>query len=243
MRLNFAELALRRVEHGGFDIHRIPSILDQRAFVMAEIAEVEEAAPGGGGLIQEEPGEIADSDMTGEVDDKDWDLEGIMTAEKVESSELQGKMRDLQEKYCSACLENSADMVAVVALAERCLDIECQMMKREQALLKVERKLRAASSAALWTQRSILAKMEEACKCRDDKADAEGRLAVTQVAASKAHNDGKNATGDASKFEAEYVAVVGRRRGEVGGFSKQLRQQAASAAAESKGLAAVHAEL
>lgn len=48
---------------------------------------------------------------------------------------------------------------------------------------------------------------------------------------------------EASKFEVDYVAEVGHGRDVVGGLTKQLLQKIASAAAGSKKLMAVHAEL
>lgn len=48
---------------------------------------------------------------------------------------------------------------------------------------------------------------------------------------------------EASKFEAYYVAEVGRRCNEVVEFTKQLYEQVASAAAGLKELLAVHAKL
>lgn len=56
---------------GRSNIHSIPSLTDQRAFLTAEVAEVEEVAPSGGGLVHEEPVEIVELDMIVEVDDKD----------------------------------------------------------------------------------------------------------------------------------------------------------------------------
>lgn len=46
-----------------------------------------------------------------------------------------------------------------------------------------------------------------------------------------------------SKFEAGYGAEVGRRRDEVVGLTKKLRQQVASAATGSKELVALYAKL
>lgn len=39
----------------GSDIHKIPNIAVQRAFVAREVAEVKEVAPRGGGAVHEEP--------------------------------------------------------------------------------------------------------------------------------------------------------------------------------------------
>lgn len=49
-----------------------------------------------------------------------------MTAEKVKASRLRGKMRALQEKVLTASVEAPEDILAVVALAERSLDLERQ---------------------------------------------------------------------------------------------------------------------
>lgn len=54
--------------------------------------------------------------MIVEDDDKDWDLEGIMTADNVGASEVCGKICALHEKFCSGIVEVLATMLAVVAL-------------------------------------------------------------------------------------------------------------------------------
>lgn len=59
-------------------------------------------------------------------------------AEEVKSYGLRGNMLTLQEKYCSISIEISADMLAVVARAEKSLDLERQVTMREHALVKVE---------------------------------------------------------------------------------------------------------
>lgn len=105
MRFDFGELAAHRFKDGGSDIHEIPSIADQRAFVSAEVAEVEEVALSSSGLVHERTGEIFALDVIAKDDDKDWDLEGIMTAGKVEASELRSKMRALHEKCRSTSVE------------------------------------------------------------------------------------------------------------------------------------------
>lgn len=76
MRLRFAELTVRRFKAGGSDVHESTSIADQRAFVMVDVANVEEDAPSGGGLVHEEPGKIVKPRMIVVSDDKHWDLEG-----------------------------------------------------------------------------------------------------------------------------------------------------------------------
>lgn len=63
--------------------------------------------------------------------DEDWDLDRIMTAEKVNAGGMRGKMRALQEKYCSANVEVPADMMAVVALPKQSLDLKRQVAKRK----------------------------------------------------------------------------------------------------------------
>lgn len=72
-----------------------------------------------------------------------------MTAKEVEASELRGKMRVLQEKCRSASEEFSAEILAVIALAQQNLDLELQVKNREQSLVAAERKLQVASIVAL----------------------------------------------------------------------------------------------
>lgn len=124
MRLDFAELTVRRFKDRGFNIHGIPSIADQQSFVVAEVAEVEEAAPSGVGSVHEKTGEIIKPDIIVEDDDENLDLESIMTAEEVKTSGLRGIMRALEGKCRSIRVEVSVHMMAVVAQAEKSMDSE-----------------------------------------------------------------------------------------------------------------------
>lgn len=101
--------------------------------------------------------------MIVEEDDKYWDVEGIMTAKNAEASALRGKMHVLLEQSRSANVEVPSDMLGVIALAERCLDLKVSVTKQEQALVEVEQKLHIASSAGLSRQHSALAKAKEVC--------------------------------------------------------------------------------
>lgn len=166
-----------------------------------------------------------------------------METKEVKASGLQGKMRAQQEKYRLESVKVLADMLGVVALAKKRLDWEHQVTKREQALVKVEQKLEATSSATLSAQHSSLEGVDEARKCREKLEDAEERLGVAQDATNKACDDANVAKEEASKFENDFVVEVERRRDEVVELTKQLCRQCASAAAGSKKLAAVHAEL
>lgn len=76
-------------------IHGTPSIADQRALLTEGVAEAEEVAPKGGGLIHEEAIEIVKSNTIVEDNDVNWALGSIMTAEKVEASGLRDRMRAL----------------------------------------------------------------------------------------------------------------------------------------------------
>lgn len=98
--------------------------------------------------------------MIEEDNEDDWYFEVIMKAEEVEASGLQGKMRALQKKCRSTIVEVSVDSLVVVALVERCLDLEQHVTKQTQTLVEVERKLQAARSAALSAQHSVLEKAE-----------------------------------------------------------------------------------
>lgn len=86
---------------------------------------------------------------------------------KSEQVDCEVKMCALQEKFRSATVEVLADMLTVVMLAKRSLDLNLPVMKREQALV-VEGKLQITCSAAMWAQHSALAKAEEACKCQKE---------------------------------------------------------------------------
>lgn len=67
--------------------------------------------------------------MIVEDDDKGCDLEGIMIDKDVEASGLRDKMRALQEKCRFASVVVSADMLAVIELAEQGLDSKRQVTK------------------------------------------------------------------------------------------------------------------
>lgn len=84
---------------------------------------LEEGAPSGGDPISKEPKNIFEPGNIIEDDDKAWDLEGIMTAKKVDTTGLRGKGRALKEKFHSASVEISLCMSAVVALAEQSLSL------------------------------------------------------------------------------------------------------------------------
>lgn len=85
---------------------------------------------------------------------------------------MSANVQALQEKCCATIVEVSADMTAVVVLAEQSLDLDRTVTKREQALLEMERKLHAASSAVLSAQHSTLAKAEKTRQCREEMGDA-----------------------------------------------------------------------
>lgn len=54
---------------------------------------------------------------------------GITTAVEVNIRKRRGEIRALQEGCCSTNVVVPADMIAVVALAERSLDLECSRTK------------------------------------------------------------------------------------------------------------------
>lgn len=59
-------------------------------------------------------------------------------------------MRALQVKCRFLSVEEPADMLAVVKLADGSLDLDRQMTKREQVLVEEKRKLHIARSAAFF---------------------------------------------------------------------------------------------
>lgn len=81
-------------------------------------------------------------------------------------------MHALEEKFCFASVEVSADMFAFVALYKRILDLECQATKREHALLEFYRKLRVVSSVAFSALLGAFAKAKKVRKCREELDDA-----------------------------------------------------------------------
>lgn len=80
--------------------------------------------------------------------DKNWVIEDIMAAEEVEVSGLTVKVCALQEKYRCASVEIPSQILAVVVLAKRCLDLNRQVTQWKQPLVQAEWKLQAASSVA-----------------------------------------------------------------------------------------------
>lgn len=60
MEYEFSNLELLRIQAKGSNLHEIRSVADQRAFVEAEVAEVEKAFPVGGSTAGSEPGTIVE---------------------------------------------------------------------------------------------------------------------------------------------------------------------------------------
>lgn len=59
------------------------------------VVKVEEFALSGGGAIHEKHLEIVESYVMVEKADRDWNLEGIATIEKVQASSLKSKRREM----------------------------------------------------------------------------------------------------------------------------------------------------
>lgn len=166
-----------------------------------------------------------------------------MTADKVKASGLRGKTGPPREKYHPSSVRVPAHMLAVVALAERSLDLERQVTSWKQALVAIERKLQAPSNVALSVQHNNLGNAGEERKCCEELEDAKERSGVAYVADSKSRDEAKTATQEVFMFEADYVAQAGRTRDEVSELTESFCQQVVSAAAGSKVLPAVHAKL
>lgn len=125
-------------------------------------------------------------------------------------------------------------MLSVVALAERSFALEHQVTKRKQSLrMNGSCKLHATQRCRLSIVLKQMRKKKEAGKCREELEDVEKRLEEAQVPANKAHDDGRTAIEDTSKFEVDHDAKVGHTWEMVGELTEQLRQQAASTAAGS----------
>lgn len=95
MQLKIVELVVRCFKDGDNRIHRIFSVANSRFFVAAEVVVIEKLAPCGGDSEYEESGKIVKPDVNIDDGNKDWNLECIMTAEEVEATGLQSKMRAL----------------------------------------------------------------------------------------------------------------------------------------------------
>lgn len=111
--------------------------------------------PSGIGLIHEEHGKIVElneipkPDELVEIYAEDWNLEGIMTVEDVEDSELRGKICALQEKFCFASDEALAEVLANVAPAKQFSRLERQVTKWELTLADAKWKLQVPKSVVL----------------------------------------------------------------------------------------------
>lgn len=129
-----------------------------------------------------EAGEIVKRVVIIENDDKGQDGEGILAAKDVDASGLRGIRRPLWEKCFSTGVEDHAEILAVVTMAERSLVLERHVTKPEQVLVEVEQKLQVASSAALAAQHRAQAKAKKARKCCEELEYDEERAEVAQVA-------------------------------------------------------------
>lgn len=95
------------------------------------------------------------------------------------------------------------------------------MTEQEQGLAKVERKWLVPGSGALPALHCAFAKVVEGCKRREKFEDSKERLGVAQIATSKARENSKVVREEASMFEADCVAEVGRKQNTLGELTKQ----------------------
>lgn len=95
------------------------------------------------------------------------------------------KMRAVHGKRRFASIEVPADMLAVLKLAERSLDLVGHVTQRKEALFVVKRILQSACSAAWSAQYSAFARVEEGRKCREELQNLKMQLEVALVAANK----------------------------------------------------------
>lgn len=124
-----AKWAMRFFKDVGSKIHRITCIANKHAFVTTEVVEVEEVVLKDGGPIHKQPGDIVKPDESVTDYDKDWVLEGIMTAKEIDTSGLPGNMRERQEKCSIGKIEVLSEMLAFIALVEQGLDLERPLKK------------------------------------------------------------------------------------------------------------------
>lgn len=103
MRLVYAELAA--LFHGQrLRYTKYIWYCDQRDFVTAKVAEIEEATLNGGSSLHEEPGKIVKLDVTVADVNKERHFENIMAAGEVEINALQGRLDALQKYFASQAL-------------------------------------------------------------------------------------------------------------------------------------------
>lgn len=100
MRLDFAELPARYFIFKDSDLHGISSIADKPAFVTAEVARVEDVVSSDCNAIDEDPEKIVKPDVILKSDDKNWDLEGIVTVEKTKGRKVRETLHATREKRC-----------------------------------------------------------------------------------------------------------------------------------------------
>lgn len=62
-------------------------------------SQCQKVAPSGGGSVHEESEKIFKPNVIVEEEDENWNVEGIMTAEKTKASGVRDKIRSLQEKF------------------------------------------------------------------------------------------------------------------------------------------------
>lgn len=113
-RSELVECSVRCLKDGCSNINEISSIVDHCAFGTVGIDKFAEAAPSRSGSGHEE---IVEPDVNAKDDDKNCDLESILTEEEGEASRLRGEMRFLLEKCRSESVEALADILAAISLA------------------------------------------------------------------------------------------------------------------------------
>lgn len=92
IRLAYVGLGLLCNKNGTSNIHGIPSVADKRAIVAVEVAKSRKFAPNGDGSKHEETEEIVKPDVIVKEDVEDWDREGILTTERVETNRMRCKV-------------------------------------------------------------------------------------------------------------------------------------------------------
>lgn len=69
-----------------------------------------------------------------EVDEEDWNLDGVVTAAEADKSDLRGKLHELQTAFLAVHIEIFAGLVDVVQMTEHSVTLEEQLRNSDREL-------------------------------------------------------------------------------------------------------------
>lgn len=172
MRLDFVD-ALRRYKATNEDLHGILSLAKPIAL---EAARADTTGASKSGAPVSKVAE-ANLELSGSVFDenKDWDLEGMMTVEEVEKTVQCGQILELQYKFLDTHVKALKRMVEVFVLAKPSKDLERQLLKSYRALCIKQKVVKIVQVAGFTTRHSGLVGSDEAREYHTQLEDAEGR--------------------------------------------------------------------